>query len=78
MTGVLLPGTLAGTARISPQILCRVYSTAVQCRVMCGVRLFRHKETTHMRRVKLAVIPAAVALSQLLGPAAANGYFRIK
>ena len=31
-----------------------------------------------MRRVKLAVIPVAVAVSQLLGPAAANGYFRMK
>lgn len=31
-----------------------------------------------MRRVKLAVIPAAVAFAQLLGPAAANGYFRTK
>ena len=36
------------------------------------------KETTSMRRVKLAVIPVAVAVSQLLGPAAANGYFRMK
>jgi hypothetical protein len=31
-----------------------------------------------MRRVKLAVIPAVVAVTQLLGPAAANGYFRVR
>jgi hypothetical protein len=31
-----------------------------------------------MRRVKLAVIPVVVAVTQLFGPAAANGYFRIR
>ena len=31
-----------------------------------------------MRRVKLAVIPVAAAVASLLGPAAANGYFRMK
>ena len=31
-----------------------------------------------MRRVKLAVIPLAVAFAELLGPAAANGWFRAK
>jgi hypothetical protein len=31
-----------------------------------------------MRRVKLALIPVAVAAVELLGPAAANGYFRAK
>jgi hypothetical protein len=29
-----------------------------------------------MRRVKLALVPLAVATAELLGPAAANGYFR--
>jgi hypothetical protein len=33
---------------------------------------------TVMRRVKLALIPIAVAAADLLGPAAANGYFRGK
>jgi hypothetical protein len=31
-----------------------------------------------MRRVKLAVIPIAAAISSLLGPAAANGYFKMR
>ena len=31
-----------------------------------------------MRRVKLAVIPLAVAAAELLGPAAAQGFWRIK
>lgn len=31
-----------------------------------------------MRRVKLAIIPVAVAVTQLFGPAAAHGYFRIR
>jgi hypothetical protein len=31
-----------------------------------------------MRRVKLALIPIAVAAAELLGPAAANGFFRTK
>jgi hypothetical protein len=31
-----------------------------------------------MRRVKLAVIPIAVAVVELMGPAAANGFFRTK
>ena len=31
-----------------------------------------------MRRVKLAVIPIAVAAANLMGPAAAQGFFRIK
>jgi hypothetical protein len=29
-----------------------------------------------MRRIKLALLPFAVAAVELLGPAAANGYFR--
>ena len=31
-----------------------------------------------MRRVKLAVIPVAVAVVNLLGPAAAHGYFQTR
>lgn len=31
-----------------------------------------------MRRVKLALVPIAVTVSSLLGPAAANGYFRMR
>jgi hypothetical protein len=31
-----------------------------------------------MRRVKLALIPVAVAVVELLGPAAANGNFRVR
>ena len=31
-----------------------------------------------MRRIKLAVVPVAVAAAQLLGPAAAQGNFRLK
>jgi hypothetical protein len=31
-----------------------------------------------MRRVKLALIPVAVAAAELFGPAAAHGFFRIK
>ena len=31
-----------------------------------------------MRRVKLAVIPIVVAAANLMGPAAAQGFFRIK
>lgn len=31
-----------------------------------------------MRRVKLALVPVVVAASQLFGPAAANGYFKIR
>jgi hypothetical protein len=31
-----------------------------------------------MRRVKLAVIPIVVAASQLFGPAAANGFFKVR
>ena len=31
-----------------------------------------------MRRIKLALIPVAVAAVELLGPAAAHGSFRIK
>ena len=31
-----------------------------------------------MRRIKLAVIPVAVAAVELFGPAAANGYFKIR
>ena len=45
---------------------------------MSVVRPVRTKETTSMRRVKLAVIPVVVAFAELLGPAAANGYFRTK
>ena len=46
---------------------------------MCGGSPFTDKRRPPlMRRVKLAVIPVAVAVSQLLGPAAAQGFFRIK
>ena len=31
-----------------------------------------------MRRVKLALIPVAVAVVELMGPAAAQGFWRIK
>ena len=31
-----------------------------------------------MRRVKLALIPVTAAVASLLGPAAANGYFKIR
>jgi len=31
-----------------------------------------------MRRIKLAIIPVAVAAVELLGPAAAQGNFRLK
>ena len=31
-----------------------------------------------MRRIKLAVIPVAVAAVELFGPAAANGYFKMR
>ena len=31
-----------------------------------------------MRRVKLALIPLAVAAAELFGPAAANGYFKVR
>ena len=46
---------------------------------MCGGFPFTDKRRPPlMRRVKLAVIPIAVAASQLLGPAAANGYFKVR
>jgi hypothetical protein len=31
-----------------------------------------------MRRVKLALIPVAATVASLLGPAAANGYFKVR
>lgn len=31
-----------------------------------------------MRRVKLALIPVAATVASLLGPAAANGFFRVR
>jgi hypothetical protein len=36
------------------------------------------KETTEMRRVKLAVFPIAIAAAHLIGPAAAQGYFSVR
>ena len=31
-----------------------------------------------MRRVKLAVIPVLASVASLMGPAAANGFFRVR
>jgi hypothetical protein len=31
-----------------------------------------------MRRVKLALIPVAATVASLLGPAAANGFFKVR
>ena len=31
-----------------------------------------------MRRVKLAVFPVAIAVANLIGPAAAQGYFHVR
>jgi hypothetical protein len=46
---------------------------------MCGGSPFTDKRRPPlMRRVKLAVIPIAVAVTQLFGPAAANGYFKVR
>jgi hypothetical protein len=61
-------------------MLCKSYRTSVLPGVMCvAVRTIRPLEdTTVMRRVKLALIPVAVAAVELFGASAAHGYFRIK